>query len=371
MNSPNDPLEKGHIACLDGLRAIAIIAVVGFHGNWPGFEGGGFGVDLFFVLSGFLITWLLLKEKTRYGVISIKEFYYRRVLRIVPAYLVFLLGYALLCALVFRDLYPRLATSTLVAATYTTNIFISWFDWPILQVHTWSLSMEEQFYLLFPALILWLPRSIAIRAIVALLVFAPLWRMLIYFGSDTTYYRISMGPDTRYDSILWGCFLAFLYTDDRLRGALLGYGRRRFFVAGGVLVSLSVIIALEHRAFMSTIGYSAIALGFCLILWYFLHSEKGLPARVLTWKPIRFIGVLSYSIYLWHPPILGLASRIHHRLDPSIAEIGGQVFYFLASLLAAIISYYVVERPFLRLKATRKVIIQNTSNSPEGKLTTA
>lgn len=354
----NTNFERGHIASFDGLRALAIIGVVGFHGGWPGFAGGGFGVDLFFVLSGFLITWLLLKERHRKGTISIKAFYFRRVLRIVPAYIVFLSGYALLCLLFFHDLTPRLTVSTLAAATYTTNIFYSWFDWPVLQAHTWSLSMEEQFYLLFPALFALLPRSTAMRAIVALLVFAPLWRTQLYFSSEiTNMYRISYGPDTRYDSILWGCFLAFIYTSDRLREALERFGIRRLFISGLVLVGLSVIGALESQAFKFTIGYSGMALGFCLILWYFLHAEESFIARLLSQKPIIFIGTLSYSIYLWHAPMLGLANRVRFRLDPSFAEIGAQVFYVSASLITALVSYYVVERPFLRLKKVREVLI--------------
>lgn len=339
---------------------MAIIAVVGFHGNWVGFGGGGFGVDLFFVLSGFLITWLLLKEKQKYGRISLKEFYFRRVLRIVPAYVLFLLGYYLLVLFVFSDLKPRLAISTLASATYTTNIAFSWFDLHILQAHTWSLSMEEQFYLLFPALVVWLPQSKVIRIIVILLALAPLWRFTVYLGFEPrNIYRIGYGPDTRYDSILWGCLLAFVYTNEKLKNKINDAGIKSLLLVGLVGAGISIATAHENLLFKNTIGYSVLAFSFCMILWYFLMKSSGWPARILSSKPMVFVGTLSYSLYLWHAPMVGLANRVRLHLDPHYAEAGAQVFYVAASLIAAMCSYYVIERPFLRLKRERHTLIEH------------
>ncbi len=352
--------ERNYIASFDGLRALAIIAVVGYHGNWIGFNGGGFGVDLFFVLSGFLITWLLLKEKQRYGQIAIKEFYIRRILRIAPAYVLFLLGFYVLVLYVFWDLKPQLAVSTLASATYTTNIAFSWFDLHILQAHTWSLSMEEQFYLLFPGMVAWLPRLKAMRVIVTLLALAPLWRMTLYLGFDAlNTYRIVYGPDTRYDSILWGCLLAFAYTDQKLKEKIGKIPKKSVLLAGLVLVGVSIMTALENKLFKNTIGYSVISLGFCLILWYFLNETSSWAAEILSCKSMIFVGTLSYSLYLWHVPMVGLPNRVRLRLDPYYAEFGAQLFYVAASMIAAVVSYYLIERPFLRLKRLRHTLVKN------------
>ena len=360
MQKTDMPFERNHIASFDGLRALAIIAVVGYHGNWIGFKGGGFGVDLFFVLSGFLITWLLLKEKQRYGHIFIKEFYIRRVLRIVPAYIFFLIGYAFLVAFIFRDLMPQLVASTLASATYTTNIAFSWFDWQILQAHTWSLSLEEQFYLLFPAIIARLPRAAAIRMIIALLFLAPIWRAILYFGFESlNTFRIAYGPDTRYDSILWGCLLAFMYTSESVKEKLGKIRLKSIAFIGLALSGLSIWMALENRIFKNTIGYSIISFGFVLIVWYFLSSASSLAAKALSCKPMVLIGTLSYSLYLWHAPMVGLANRVRLRFDSYYAEVAAQAFYVVASLIAALFSYYIVERPFLRLKKRRHTIIES------------
>lgn len=360
MRKSDMSCEKNHIASFDGLRALAIIAVVGFHGNWVGFEGGGFGVDLFFVLSGFLITWLLLKEKQKYGQISIKEFYFRRVLRIVPAYVLFLLGYYLLALFVFRESKPQLVVSTLASATYTTNIAFSWFDLQILQVHTWSLSMEEQFYLLFPAMVARMSQPGAIRVIFALLVIAPLWRLTLFLSFDVlNTYRIEFGPDTRYDSILWGCLLAFVYTGQKLKEKIRNIPKKSVLLAGLMLIGVSIMTALENKLFKNTIGYSVISLGFCLILWYFLNETSSWATKILSCKSMVFVGTLSYSLYLWHLPMVGLANRVRLRLDPYCSEFGAQLFYVAASMIAAMVSYYLIERPFLQLKRERHTMIEH------------
>jgi peptidoglycan/LPS O-acetylase OafA/YrhL len=257
MNALQSLLPASRIPAIDGLRGIAIIFVIGFHGDWPGFAGGGYGVDLFFVISGFLITLLLIREKTNSGHISIKNFFLRRTLRIVPAYIVFLAGYFILCALLFQDLYPKVLESTIFAATYTTNVAFSWLDRDVLQAHTWSLSMEEQFYLAYPILVAFASRRITVSLTVLLIIAAPVWRTLLFATGvdELNPMRIGYGPDTRYDSILWGCLTAHLWTSD-WKQRLKIRPRTQFLV---VLLGVALVLApaiINDRGFKVTIGYT-------------------------------------------------------------------------------------------------------------------
>lgn len=350
MSTNSSWLPASNVPALDGIRAFAVTAVVGYHGGWPGFSGGGFGVDLFFVLSGFLITWLLIREKTRFGCVSLRNFYIRRVLRIVPAYVLFLTGYAALCVWIFRDLYPRLFESTLFAATYTTNIAFSWLNRDVLQAHTWSLSMEEQFYLAYPALVAFSSRKTVMRVTALLLVLAPAWRLVLFLsGADASNpTRIGYGPDTRFDSILWGSLLAYVWTSD-LRQRLLVHWSGPIFIVGMTMMLASIGLSLQFRPFLLTFGYTGVAIGSALVILAVLMNSDARAAVLLAWAPLRTVGVLSYSMYLWHPSMLGLAARVRARTGDELDWLA-DVFYVCATLVFSVLSYWLVERQFLRLK---------------------
>lgn len=343
-------LPSSDIPALDGIRAFAVTTVIGYHGGWPGFSGGGFGVDLFFVLSGFLITWLLIREKAKHGRVSLRNFYMRRVLRIVPAYLVFLVGYAVLCVWIFRDLHPRLLESTLFAATYTTNVAFSWLNRDVLQAHTWSLSMEEQFYLAYPAFVAFCSRSTVVRVTMLLLVIAPVWRVMLFLGGVDAMNptRIGYGPDTRFDSILWGALIAHVWTSD-LRVRLPVHWSGALFTIGVTLMLVAIGLSLEARPFMVTLGYSCVAIGSGVVILAVLMNPGSRVARLLSWRPFRVIGVLSYSMYLWHPAMLGLSKRVRARTGDELEWVA-DVFYVFATLILSACSYWLVERQFLRLK---------------------
>ncbi len=350
MNALQLLLPTSRIPAIDGLRGIAIIFVIGFHGNWPGFAGGGYGVDLFFVVSGFLITFLLIREKTNNGHISIKNFFLRRTLRIVPAYLTFLAGYFILCALLFRDLYPKAIESTIFSITYTTNIAFSWLGRDVLQAHTWSLSMEEQFYLIYPALVAFTSRRLAVILTALLIIVAPAWRTALFATGvdEINPMRIGYGPDTRFDSILWGCLTAYLWTSKwQQRLKIRPHIHFPIVLLGLALAMIPTIV--DNREFKMTMGYTLVALGSSILLWIVLSSSTGRFSRTLSWAPLRIIGVLSYSMYLWHPTMLGLTSRIRSR-TPDGYEWAPEVFYILSTLLLSAASYFLVERRFLDLK---------------------
>jgi peptidoglycan/LPS O-acetylase OafA/YrhL len=345
--------NKGTIPALDGLRGVSILAVIGFHGAWPGFSGGGRGVDLFYVISGFLIAWLLLKEKEKFGTVSLKKFYYRRMLRIPPAFYVFLAGYGLLCHLVFTDFRKDLSSSLLIAGTYSTNFMMGWFNREVLVAHTWSLSLEEQFYLFFPALVAFLSRRKVTVLALVLVVVTPLYRLALYqlSGTGNSPLRLAYSPDTRFDTIIWGCLIALLLFDERAGLWLAGIFRRNLtLIAGLVVMSVNFYLSERSVAFLSTIGYSLNALSFVCILLFTLFREDHPLNQLMSLKPMQLTGRLSYALYLWHPVALGLAGRCMKHVPSPFQDATQVALYLCMSFLLAAASYLIVEQPFLKLK---------------------
>ena len=345
--------SKGNIPALDGLRGVSILAVIGFHGAWPGFSGGGRGVDLFYVISGFLIAWLLLKEKEKYGRVSLRKFYYRRMLRILPAFYVFLAGYGLICQLVFTDLKNDLSGSLLIAGTYSTNFMMGWFNREVLVAHTWSLSLEEQFYLFFPAVVAFLSRKQASCLAFVLVIAAPLYRLALYCwsGQGRSPVRFAYSPDTRFDTIIWGCLVALLLFDEPARLWIGKVFRRRTTLLVGVSVMLmNFHLSEQSIAFMSTVGYSLSALSFVCILLFILLRDDHVLNRLMSLKPMQLTGRLSYALYLWHPVALGLTGRCVKHFRLPFQDTAHVLLYLSLTFLFATGSYLIVEQPFLKLK---------------------
>jgi peptidoglycan/LPS O-acetylase OafA/YrhL len=345
--------SAGQIPVLDGLRGLSIIAVIGFHGEWAGFSGGGRGVDLFYVISGYLIAWLLLKEKSKYGSVSLKLFYYRRMLRILPAFYVFLAGYWIMCQFIFADFKKELGQSLVIAGTYSTNIMIGWFNYDVLLAHTWSLSMEEQFYLIFPAVIAFTSRTKAIIIACSVIICLPFWRFIIYMMSDSniSVYRFAYSPDTRMDTIIIGCLIALIMVDANAnKAAKKWFSHASVFVAGIIIIAGAIILSEQSKFFMSTIGYTLIAAGVSVILLFALSNPDHSVNRFIATKPLQIIGRLSYALYLWHPASLGIANKVAYHTDIHWQGIVQVVAYVGIAFTCAIASYFLVERPFLHLK---------------------
>lgn len=341
---------KGRIRSLDGLRGVAIVMVVGFHAGWPGFSGGGRGVDLFFVLSGFLVTSLLLEERRSSGGVSLRGFFARRALRILPALVVFLAGYAVLCAAVFTDFLPRLPESLAAAGFFFTNVAVGWFGRPILLDHTWALALEGQFYALYPPFLVRM-NTVRLIATLAAAVFGVLvWRVLLYFhisGGDYPSHRFVYGPDTRVDTILAGCLLAALAHEPRTRSTLLRFARTAVLpLAGLALIGVATLLAAGSRAWSETLGYSLTAAGACLLVAAAALAPSGVWARVLARPLIARLGDLSFPIFLWHPAVLGVANRAAHHAPPGLDGVVRQVVFVSGTLLAAALSHRFIERPF-------------------------
>jgi peptidoglycan/LPS O-acetylase OafA/YrhL len=333
---------------LNGLRAISITIVILFHLfrfnirldqdtmlRIPLFNGR-FGVNVFFVISGFLITSLLLNEEEQAGSISLRNFYSRRVLRIFPAYFFLLFVYFILQSAGYLHI-PGMAWLT--ALTYTK--YLSYGEFYI--SHAWSLSIEENFYLFWPMVFL---AGDKVRKDVAtyLILIVPLIRLFIYY--NPLQWVSEQSIFIRIDSIATGCYIA-LYRKEIL--ARLDHHWNRCFYGSLFAIFLvpwlSYLCAGTYLRFVfvlfgeltGTIANVAIA----IIMLYSVYGPKGGWHKLLNSKAFNYVGILSYSLYLWQ--------QIY------IAKKGWWVTHFPQNIilifLTAMFSYYVIERPFLRLKS--------------------
>jgi peptidoglycan/LPS O-acetylase OafA/YrhL len=301
--------STGRIPSLDGLRAISIALVLYAHWGVTGsvpflqrlpmaqFEyWGSLGVSIFFVISGFLITTLLVNEKQKTSTVSLKNFYIRRVLRIFPAYYGYLLVIGLLAATSIISVTPR---DWLISAIYLRDYYSHTTDWTN---HTWSLAVEEQFYLLWPLVLLVLKKRQLIAICFIVIGLAPFVRVLTYFLLPGLRDGIPIMFHTRVDSLMCGCLLALTRFDSTAQTVKSWFERHNGPLwAAVVLIVLSPVAQGRfHGGYLLTVGYSldnvAIAL---LIIWTVDHQDT-VAGRVLNWRPIAVLGTLSYSLYLWH-----------------------------------------------------------------------
>ena len=334
------------IPALDGLRAISILFVLFNHlvGTRyfsprliPLGQFGNFGVRIFFVISGFLITTLLLRELERTGSISLTNFYLRRVLRIVRA------AYAYLFILAVLNVrYGILLRHDLLfAATYLTNFhpIRSWYVG-----HLWSLAVEEQFYLLWPAVLAFWGIRPARRVAAATILLVPLLRVAWWFAFPTISMqaRINEMFFTVADAIACGCLLAiqrpWLWRQRRYVALMQS---RWFFLIP--VAATEFRFTFRHAMIHFLIAIPLMNVGIALTLdWCITHANSAV-GKFLDWKPMVFLATLSYSLYLWQMPFLNQFSRARWAALP--------LNLFLA-LLAAFTSYKIVERPLLKLKET-------------------
>jgi peptidoglycan/LPS O-acetylase OafA/YrhL len=346
------PGSERNIPSLDGLRAVSILLVLLAHSSWflprivtqsSPFRfivgNGVHGVAVFFVISGYLITTILLRELANSQSISLRRFYFRRTLRIFPPYYAFLAVMGLLWAghvLTFDR------TSFVAAATYTwaCNPHAS----AALLTHAWSLSIEELFYLLWPlCLLLLYPKRRTLHWTIGAILFFPLLRVVLYFLLPSLrgheFYMVQGWADT----MLVGCLLALVrqlkefeeWHSRVLKGwmvALIGFA--------AFYLSPLVVVSLPKRAsglYAEAINPSLVAAATAVIVLYLITRTRSMAAGILNHGKLRHIGVLSYSLYLWQQMFM------MHQLH----------FYWVGyvyAFLAAETSFWLIERPSLRLR---------------------
>ncbi len=282
-----DPAARRYVPELDGLRAIAAVLVILFHSDREGpFQGGFIGVDIFFVLSAFLITSILVDEHDRTGTLRLGRFYWRRSLRLMPALLFFLAVYLALAPLFFPG-YPHLRDA-LIAGLYVSNFAFVAAQIPPFISHTWSLAAEEQFYLLWPAMLLLL-----LRARRPLLVLGLAWAglTLLRFATDNwiAYYY---GLATHGTGLVLGAILFFLLREGKLELRPI-----QAWLAAGMLLILAFTAQMHVSALVITVAEFASAIIIGTIITH-PGALKILATPLLVW-----LGKLSYGLYLWHFPV--------------------------------------------------------------------
>lgn len=327
---------------LDGLRAVSITLVLMDHLGKPWSRRpldlgvgnyGHLGVVIFFVISGLLITSLLMAERDRHGHISLKMFYARRALRIFPAAYCYIACVFLMWLAGASQMGPH---DFALALTYTVN-FLPWPSWPI--GHLWSLSVEEQFYLLWPATFVTLTLRGATRVALAVMLLGPLARAAAWaLFRDTPYGDLPMFPMVA-DSLAVGCLLAI--GRERLESQkwylrLLEPGWSIFFV-GLVLV----LNRFTGYGVVETIGRSVTNVALALLVHRFVHHSWDPVGRFLNSGPMVLIGQLSYSFYLWQQLFLDRSSMAWHNMFPQ---------NLILAILAAMASYYLLEKPLMGLR---------------------
>jgi len=328
-----------HIPALDGLRAIAILAVVANHVA-TAVVPGGFGVMLFFVISGFIITRLLLQSPTL-TVPALQGFYLKRFFRLAPALFVFLVASGVLMMATGHVIPTRdYAATLLYYANYHRYTTFGPVSSPL--VVTWSLAVEEHFYLLFPVVLLFFRRHL-VPVLVATLVVVMAWRCVLVFGMHAPVQRTYCGTDTRLDAIAWGCLLSALMRRDGDAPAWAGSRIARL----AAVAALAASFAVRSDAFRETLGYSLQGFALFVALHVLFRASAG-PSMVralLESKPMQFVGKISYSLYLYH----FLALCVMMEILPS-----GRVRMastLVAGFTAAYLSHRFVEWPLRRFGA--------------------
>jgi peptidoglycan/LPS O-acetylase OafA/YrhL len=339
-------LKQAHLPILDGLRAIAVGTVIFGHANYP-VRGipSDLGVSAFFVLSGFLITRLLLQEHESTGHLSIARFYMRRTLRIFPAYYAFVIISYAVDAWHGHQWDPVLLRSAL---TYTVNYFNAFHHHPTTSVaHAWSLAVEEQFYLLWPLVFIILMargRRAVITGVGAIALAVVVWRswLTLAVHADPSY--VYNAFDTRFDNIAIGCLLALTLGYSGAMSSAEWIGRRAWYP----LITLALVLFSRlamPQAYHYSIGFSVDALLVAVLIVQLLQLHGTPLWSWLDTPAVRYLGVISYPMYLYH----AWGASFGHRFP-----VHGRGIEFAAGLLATILlasgSYYFIERPFLRVK---------------------
>jgi peptidoglycan/LPS O-acetylase OafA/YrhL len=347
-----------HIPSLDGLRAISFLIVFASHSGYE-LVPGGFGVSVFFFLSGYLIATLIRLESERTGRVSLKNFYLRRALRILPPFYIVLVTATILGAIGFLGSDVQLQPKAVAAQfLHVSNYWIATHGWSGVAPGTgvyWSLAVEEHFYLLFPTVFLGLSRlqlggkqkAFVFWSVCAVVL---VWRCVLVFLFHVHSDRTFVCSDTRVDSIAFGCALAMwnnpvLDPNEPSRSVTTEAGLWQRFVLPASAALLLLTFVVRASFFRETIRYSLQGMALTPIFIAAVRSPRWLVFRPLNWQPVRFLGTLSYSLYLIHQVVLTVVDR-HSRM------VGGRraLAALLISIAIAWTMYRLVEKPCAKLR---------------------
>jgi peptidoglycan/LPS O-acetylase OafA/YrhL len=359
---PIIPSLQNRIPSLDGLRAISITMVVGFHlfnsewrlktgrdydGLWSILFNGGTGVSVFFVISGFLITSLLLNEIRKTGRIHLTDFYVRRSFRIWPALYFYLGTIAVLHLLkiVGINMQRDWLSAALFVFNYVPRAGNPWVG------HTWSLAVEEQFYILWPLTLMLLARRRSTIAAVILVLAVPVVRFVEarFFPQSIWTDRMWETAHTRIDTLMVGCIVALLWDSARFQAVLGGMFRLKLQIVS-LIALFAVWPVLDHIAsgsLSSALGYSIENICIAILMVWLIQNSKTLTGRVLNSPIFVHVGVISYSLYLWNQIFCTPVNKTWSGRFPA---------NIVCAIVMAEFSRYFIEVPFLKLRAVLPLI---------------
>ena len=350
---------------LDGLRAIAVLGVLLYHADLGWFRGGFLGVEVFFVISGYLITSLLLAEWEHVGRIDLKRFWFRRARRLLPAAYFLAVAVLTYAVLFLPHEVAGLRGDALAAFAYVTNWYLifghkSYFvavGRPSLLQHLWSLAVEEQFYLLWPPLLLLglrYVRRARLQAIVLAGAVISALLMALLYRPEIDPSRIYYGTDTRAAGLLFGAALAFVWVPSRLARPTTGVprgldtlGLTPLLLDGAGIVALAALVGYflqfdQYAAYVYRGGFALVALTTIVVIAVVVHPRARIGAALLGRQPLKWIGLRSYSIYLWHWPVYMVTRP---QLDVPLHNLPLLVLRFALTAALAEFSYRCIETP--------------------------
>ncbi|HEY9679253.1 MAG TPA: acyltransferase [Drouetiella sp.] len=361
------PKSNDRVAALDGVRALAILSVLTFHSGGPlgaivCKRGGWLGVDIFFVLSGFLITGILLKERARTNTISLKHFYLRRALRLTPVYVLFIAITILTSAHYCQNIWAAIGVAALYMVDY--DVALSWGNiaGSGLEI-AWSLAVEEKFYLVWPTLMKTFRNNLP-QVTAAIICGAWLWKLFLNFQTSgplaySHYLGVGAAFDTKMDEIMLGCLASISLSNDKIRSFFkktLG----REWVSIALLIVLFLFMRgmtvpgsvhnLEQRLMLWNVKLPLFCLGVTALLVSLAVKPNSLVAKFLGLAPMAWVGRISYSLYLWHGLAFAVTTLYVFRNTMTISMSFMEVCNYAMAIAFAACSYYLVEMPFLRLK---------------------
>lgn len=365
-------MKLKHLPCLDGIRACAVAMVFIGHAGLDKLIPGGLGVTIFFFLSGFLITSLLRAEWTQTSDISLRNFYLRRAYRILPPL------YLVLAIVWLVDLLPGshnhttgwgLASILFYFFNYATHLGLSESHVPTGLVVTWSLMIEEHFYLIFPWVYFAFKRSgKSVRSVVMVMAIscftALVWRYILVLGLhipvNSQHPWTYNATDSRFDSILWGCILA-IGANPWCGDEIPVLTKRKGLLATGGLLLLLVSLLWRDPDFRQTLRYTLQGIALLPIFYYIVSSPNVWQTRWLTWRPLCWLGWVSYTVYLVHLAILDKLRT--YTTWPRWAI--GLAAALIACLMAEIVRR-VIEVPLRNRNHRSLSASAHTAHAPEG-----
>ncbi|EII2163347.1 acetyltransferase [Staphylococcus pseudintermedius] len=350
------PINPRYIPGLDGVRAVAVIAIIIYHLNPQWLSGGFLGVDTFFVISGYLITSLLLTEYHNTGKIELMSFWLRRVKRLIPAVIFLVMGVIVLSLIFMPTEIQKVRADSIAAIFYVSNWWyimqnVDYFEQFAVQPlkHLWSLAIEEQFYLVFPIVLLsllsFIRRLKSIRIIFLILLVISMIAMMVLYVPNENVARVYFGTDTRIQTLLMGVLLALVWPPFQLKAKVNRQMRTMIDTAGVVGLAILFIcfkFVSETNSILYYGGFFLISTVTLLVIASSVHPS-GYFAKFLGNKVFTFIGSRSYSLYLWHYPIIVL---IHHQFVQGQIPPLVYVVEILLMVLMAEFSYKFIEQPF-------------------------